>query len=244
MTPAQITAELFRLQDKTYRDFQAKLIPTIHPETIIGVRTPTLLSLAKQLVKEIETADFLAALPHQYFDENQLHAFIISETKDFAHWISSAHTYTVRFGIGMLMQHFLDDAFEPAFLEKNNYRSFGRILHQHDDCAEVFRPDFPLNSVKNFYRTASLRVGHFPRYLIPVAPDFQLPPSGSVLPVGILLGIVCIVFQDFAQVAFCVLHKLALYFVVDCLPVATENTCKLRPACDSRETPAAKKVAL
>ena len=88
MTPAQITAELFRLQDKTYRDFQAKLIPTIHPETIIGVRTPTLRSLAKQLVKEIETANFLAALPHQYFDENQLHAFIISETKDFAQCLS------------------------------------------------------------------------------------------------------------------------------------------------------------
>ena len=79
----EITDELFKLQDTEYRDFQSKLIPTVDPENAIGVRTPALRKFAKQLVKEKAYGDFLKDLPHRYFDENQLHAFIISEIKDF-----------------------------------------------------------------------------------------------------------------------------------------------------------------
>ncbi|MGX8774826.1 MAG: DNA alkylation repair protein, partial [Bacillota bacterium] len=74
---------LFELQDVKYRDFQKKLIPTVDPDKIIGVRTPELRKLAKAVYKEADTAEFLAALPHEYFDENQLHAFILSEEKDY-----------------------------------------------------------------------------------------------------------------------------------------------------------------
>ena len=79
----KIQQELFALQDKAYRDFQSKLIPNVNPETVIGVRTPELRAFAKALVKEGEEVEFLGALPHQYFDENQLHAFILSEIKDY-----------------------------------------------------------------------------------------------------------------------------------------------------------------
>lgn len=155
----RIREELFSLQDKKYREFQAKLIPTVDPETVIGVRTPQLRKLAKHLYKETDPAEleaFLKELPHKYFDENQLHAFLISEEKDYdrcvaqvnaflpyidnwatcdqlspkvfkkhrgellshiREWISSDSTYTIRFGIGMLMQHYLDDNFEPAYPE-------------------------------------------------------------------------------------------------------------------------------
>ena len=78
-----IQEELFKLQDPEYRDFQAKLIPTIDPSCVIGVRTPELKTLAKKLAGLEETSEFLHDLPHRYFDENQLHAFIISEIKDF-----------------------------------------------------------------------------------------------------------------------------------------------------------------
>ena len=74
MDVQQIEAELFRLQDPCYRDFQAKLIPTMDPERMIGVRTPALRAFAKALVKQSETDAFLRALPHAYFDEDQLHA--------------------------------------------------------------------------------------------------------------------------------------------------------------------------
>ena len=78
-----ITEELYRLQDKKYAVFQASLIPNIDPESFIGVRTPELRALAKRLRKEADISVFLKALPHRYFDENQLHAFILSEERSF-----------------------------------------------------------------------------------------------------------------------------------------------------------------
>ncbi|MDO5133571.1 MAG: DNA alkylation repair protein [Eubacteriales bacterium] len=152
----EIREELFRMQDEKYRLFQGKLIPGVDPDTIIGVRTPDLRKLAKKLVKNDDIDIFLRALPHKYFDENQLHAFIVSEMRDYAsclksvnrflpyvdnwatcdqmspkvfkkhkkelpdsirEWLSAGDTYTVRFGIGMLMEHFLDESFDPLYPE-------------------------------------------------------------------------------------------------------------------------------
>ena len=155
MLTDEIREELFRLQDTAYRDFQSRLFPTLESAEFIGVRTPALRAFAKSLLRQTDPSSFLRDLPHLYFDENQLHAFLISEVKDFdrcieeverflpyvdnwatcdqlsprvfrkhraellAHiqtWLKSDHTYTVRFAIGMLMQHFLDDDFDPAYL--------------------------------------------------------------------------------------------------------------------------------
>ena len=70
MNRDEIVAELFRLQDKKYAAFQAKLIPTVDTDRIIGVRTPELRTFAKKLVKDGDAASFLKSLPHQYFDED------------------------------------------------------------------------------------------------------------------------------------------------------------------------------
>lgn len=79
----EIQKRLFELQDEKYRDFQVKLIPTADPAAVIGVRTPELRKLAKELSKWDDIDTFLETLPHEYFDENQLHAFILSGMKDF-----------------------------------------------------------------------------------------------------------------------------------------------------------------
>ena len=156
MNRDEIISELFRLQDKKYADFQSKLIPTVEMDRIIGVRTPELRTFAKKLVKDEDMTSFLTSLPHQYFDENQLHAFVISLEKDFDKciaeieaflpfidnwatcdqlspkvfkkepekllphiytWIKSDKVYTVRFAIGMLMQHYLDERFNPKYAD-------------------------------------------------------------------------------------------------------------------------------
>lgn len=80
----EIQERMFELQDEKYRDFQVKLIPSVDPATVIGVRTPELRKLAKELAKRDDIDMFLDALPHGYFDENQLHAFILSGMKDYA----------------------------------------------------------------------------------------------------------------------------------------------------------------
>jgi len=154
MITEEIERALFALQDEKYRDFQAKLLPTVDPERIIGVRTPALRDYAGEIAKRPEVGDFLAALPHPYFDENQLHAFVISLERDYGRcvaevnaflpfvdnwatcdqlspkvfkkhkpallgevrrWMATEEPYTVRFGIGMLMEHFLDADFDPAY---------------------------------------------------------------------------------------------------------------------------------
>ncbi len=83
MINKEIENSLFELQDITYRDFQKKLIPTVNPDTVIGVRLPEIKKLAKEFYARDDAQDFLNALPHKYYDENQLHAFMISLEKDF-----------------------------------------------------------------------------------------------------------------------------------------------------------------
>ena len=79
----EIVEELFKLRDDKYAAMQAKIIPTIDEERIIGVRTPALRAFAKRLKEDEDVEVFLNSLPHKYFDENQLHAFVISLEKDF-----------------------------------------------------------------------------------------------------------------------------------------------------------------
>lgn len=78
-----IRQRLFELQDLKYRDFQVKLIPGIDLETVIGIRTPALRGLAKEVKDTPEAEDFLKELPHQYYDENNLHGMLISQMKDY-----------------------------------------------------------------------------------------------------------------------------------------------------------------
>ena len=149
----KLTDELFRLQDKEYGNFQRHLIPNLAPETIIGVRTPDLRRLAKEMT---EGEAFKKELPHHYFEENQVHCFLLEREKEFEttiyeveaflpyvdnwatcdqlsprvfqkhrqellpyihNWLASDHPYTIRFGIKMLMVHFLEADFDPVYPE-------------------------------------------------------------------------------------------------------------------------------
>ena len=152
----EIVDLLFSKQDIKYRDFQAPLFPNIDKERMIGVRTPELKKIAKELNGSEIANRFIETLPHDYFDENQLHAFLISLIKDYQtclkeverflpyvdnwgtcdqlsskvfakykeelivpirKWLKSKHTYTVRFAIGVLMQHYLDESFKEEYME-------------------------------------------------------------------------------------------------------------------------------
>ena len=78
-----VLKSLYAVQDIAYRDFNSALIPNISPEFFIGVRTPILRNIAKDMVKSGVANDFISNLPHKFFEENQLHAFIVSEIRDF-----------------------------------------------------------------------------------------------------------------------------------------------------------------
>ena len=170
MTHAELVNRLLAEQDLKYRDFHASLLPNIDKKTIIGVRVPTMRKIAKEFVgsavKESakgsaksmpkDVANFLDKLPHKYFEENQVHLFVVERIRDFDEclsrieqflpyidnwavcdgkspkallkdekrfvsciekWLKSKHPYTVRFGVNMLMNFFLDERFDKKFLK-------------------------------------------------------------------------------------------------------------------------------
>ena len=82
MITDDIRKELKKLQDKGYQKMQVTIIPTVYADSIIGVRTPALRQMAKELSKREDISSFLSDVPHKYFEENQLHAFILSGMKD------------------------------------------------------------------------------------------------------------------------------------------------------------------
>ena len=148
-----IQEKLFSLRDENYAAFSAKLIPTVPPDRFIGVRSPQLRTLAKELKNN--ASEFLDELSHRYHEENMLHVYLLCEEKKYAilvdeterflpyidnwavcdslaprafarhkeellprirKWMASVHEYTVRFGIGMLMRHYLDADFRAEHL--------------------------------------------------------------------------------------------------------------------------------
>lgn len=84
-----VLTKLFELQDLSYRDFHSKLMPTVQKEKIIGVRVPKLRKFAKEFAKREEAKKFLKILPHKYYEEDNLHAFLIEQIKDFDECISA-----------------------------------------------------------------------------------------------------------------------------------------------------------
>ena len=73
----KIEEKLFALQDLQYRDFHSRLMPDYKKDFVIGVRTPALRKLAKELAKDKDSEVFLKELPHKYYEENNLHAYLI-----------------------------------------------------------------------------------------------------------------------------------------------------------------------
>ena len=151
----KVRGRLFAMQDKQYQAFQQKLLPSLPPEAVIGVRTPALRALARELAGTPEAEAFLGQLPHRYYEEDNLHGFLLERIRDYdtalarveaflpwidnwatcdttspkvfarhtgrllepvRRWIASDKTYTIRYGLGMLMRYYLDDQFRPEYL--------------------------------------------------------------------------------------------------------------------------------
>ena len=71
------------VKDDKYKEFQSKLVPNIPKETILGIRTPEMRQIAKEVFESKDKDLFLNELPHKYYEENLIHFFIISMIKDF-----------------------------------------------------------------------------------------------------------------------------------------------------------------
>ncbi len=152
----EIQKKLYNMQDVKYKSFNSKLIPNVPLEKQIGVRIPDIRRLAKEIRNTEEAKEFLSQLPHEYFEENNLHGYLLETIDDFDTaiemtekflpfidnwatcdtmsmkvfsknipalyekikvWLKSEDTYTIRFGVNMLMKFFLDENFSEEVLK-------------------------------------------------------------------------------------------------------------------------------
>ena len=79
----ELQKELFELQDLDYREFHSKLMPTVDKDKIIGIRTPQLRKFAKEFAKAEEKNSFLEEVPHTYYEEDNLHGFLLEMEKEY-----------------------------------------------------------------------------------------------------------------------------------------------------------------
>ena len=80
-------------RDEEYRDFQSKLVPNIPKETVLGVRTPDMRKIAKEIKGTEDAEAFLSQLPHEYYEENLVHFFLIAEIRDFDECVKAVETF-------------------------------------------------------------------------------------------------------------------------------------------------------
>lgn len=153
----EIVSLLRQRADEGYRAFHMRLVPNVEPARILGVRVPEVRALTRSLAGTPEAETFLRELPHEYYEENNLHAFLLERERDYGalieglnrflpfvdnwatcdslspalfkkhpdglpeqalQWMQSDQTYTVRFGIGVLMRYYLDEGFRPEYAER------------------------------------------------------------------------------------------------------------------------------
>ena len=112
-----IPERLFALRDEAYGDFTAKLVPNVPREQIIGVRTPALRGLARELSGTAEAADFLAALPHTYLEENHLHGFLLERIRDYTACVKALDAF-----LPYIDNWATCDCIGPACFKKNHAR--------------------------------------------------------------------------------------------------------------------------
>ena len=117
-----VRTELQALADQNYREFNSKLMPTVEKSTVFGVRTPVLRKFAKEFFKDPRSNEFLTALPHKYFEESQLHAFLVEQIKDFDRCILAVEAF-----LPFIDNWATCDCFSPAVFKKDPDRLLPHI---------------------------------------------------------------------------------------------------------------------
>ncbi len=145
MTQNEIREQLFRQQDKEFAAMQIKILPTVKADRIIGVRTPALRAFGKVLYRDENRDAFLADLPHAYFDEDQLHAFVISEEKDFDRCIRMVEAF-----LPYIDNWATCDQLSPKAFRKNPERLLP-FIRKWIQAKEVYTVRFAIGMLMRYY---------------------------------------------------------------------------------------------
>ena len=142
-----ITDRLFELQDSGYRAFQSRLMPDVPKEKVIGVRTPALRKLAKELAGTEEAAAFISQLPHKYYEEDNLHTFLICEMKDYDDCMAEVERF-----LPYIDNWATCDCFTPKVFKKHRAEVYEKIK-QWLGSAETYTVRFGIVTLMDYLKT-------------------------------------------------------------------------------------------
>lgn len=151
----EIRKKLFELRDEEYKAFHARLIPTVAVENIIGVRTPVLRKFAKEMGRDPRIGEFLAAVPHQYYDENNLHGFIIEQYKDYDKCLAAVEEF-----LPYIDNWATCDMLSPKVFGKHTEELLEPV-HRWIAAKDTYTIRFAINMLMRFYLDEKFR----PEYL-------------------------------------------------------------------------------
>ena len=137
--------ELFSLQDLKYKEFHQKLMPTVNPDKVIGIRTPVLRKFAKEFSKREEATSFLKNLPHKYYEEDNLHAFLLEEIKDYDTLIRELNIF-----LPFVDNWATCDMLRPKIL-KNHKEELLEDIKRWLDSEDTYTIRFAVNCLMNYY---------------------------------------------------------------------------------------------
>ena len=133
------------MQDLKYRDFHAKLMPTVEKESVIGVRVPVLRTYAKKFGKTEEAKQFLKILPHQYYEENNLHGLLIEQIKDYELCIEELERFLPH------IDNWATCDLLAVRTVKNHLNSYIKKIDQWLESEHIYTIRFGINMLMRYY---------------------------------------------------------------------------------------------
>lgn len=140
-----IRERLFQLQDMKYKEFQSRLIPTVDPDTVIGVRIPAMRKLTKELSASEGIEEFISELPHKYYEENILHGLIIEKCRDFGRLVQLLDEF-----LPYVDNWSVCDILSPKLFKKYPEEAINEIRRWIDDDAP-YTKRFGIEMLMSFY---------------------------------------------------------------------------------------------
>lgn len=140
-----IQKELLNLQDLKYKEFHQKLMPTVNPDRVIGIRTPVLRKFAKEFGKTEKAEAFLKDLPHEYYEENNLHAFLLEQIKNYDELIEELNIF-----LPFVDNWATCDMMSPKIF-KNHKEELIKDIDRWLKSNDVYAVRFAVNCLMNYY---------------------------------------------------------------------------------------------
>ncbi|MBR3791658.1 MAG: DNA alkylation repair protein [Clostridia bacterium] len=146
-----IQKTLISMGEEEYKVFSSNLMPTVEKDRFIGIRIPALRKYAKSL-ENFE--DFLGELPHYYFEENNLHAFLIEREKNFDRCIERINAF-----LPYIDNWAICDSMKPKVLKKEPEKLL-KYIQKWIKSKDVYAVRYAINLLMSFYLDDSFDEGY------------------------------------------------------------------------------------